>query len=61
MSDVEKAAAIDFENLFENAPCGYLAADPRGRMIRANRTLLKWISRERSEVEGRLSTRNALR
>ena len=36
-------AGIDFEELFEAAPCGYVLADRDGRITRANRTLLGWL------------------
>jgi sigma-B regulation protein RsbU (phosphoserine phosphatase) len=29
--------AVGLEDLFENAPCGYVATDGRGRIVRANR------------------------
>ena len=35
--------AIDFNDLFETAPCGYLLADRDARLIRANRTFAEWI------------------
>jgi sigma-B regulation protein RsbU (phosphoserine phosphatase) len=33
----------DFQDLFEDAPCGYLLLDARGRITKANRTLLAWL------------------
>jgi len=36
------ASAIDFEDLFETAPCGYLSTDKDGRIGRANRTFASW-------------------
>ncbi len=33
----------ELDDLFENAPCGYLSADPSGRILRANRTLATWL------------------
>jgi sigma-B regulation protein RsbU (phosphoserine phosphatase) len=33
----------EFEDLYENAPCGYLSLDPGGRIIKVNRTLASWI------------------
>ena len=35
-------AGIDFENLFETAPCGYVLADKDGRITRANQTFAQW-------------------
>ena len=34
--------AEDFEDLFENAPCGYLTLDPAGRICLVNTTLCTW-------------------
>lgn len=41
------------EDLFENAPCGYLLASPDGTIVRVNQTLLDWTGRRRDEVVGR--------
>jgi phosphoserine phosphatase RsbU/P len=43
-SDVNNSQArdSDFEDLYENAPCGYLSLRPDGRIDRANRTLASW-------------------
>jgi phosphoserine phosphatase RsbU/P len=35
-------AGIDFEDLFETAPCGYVLADRDGRITRANQTFAQW-------------------
>src|SRR4051794_39635918 len=40
------------EDLYENAPCGYLATSPDGMIIRANRTFLSWTGYRRDEVVG---------
>jgi sigma-B regulation protein RsbU (phosphoserine phosphatase) len=45
--------AIDFEDLFETAPCGYLAADKDGRISRANRTFASWLGCEPAALAGR--------
>ena len=37
-----QASDSDFEDLYENAPCGYLSLRPDGRIDRANRTLAGW-------------------
>jgi PAS domain S-box-containing protein len=34
--------ADDFEDLFQNAPCGYLSLEPSGRILRVNATFLRW-------------------
>ena len=41
------------EDLYENAPCGYLSTQPNGTIIRVNRTFLKWTGYEREELVGR--------
>lgn len=32
----------DLEDLYENAPCGYLSLEPSGRIFKVNRTLSTW-------------------
>ena len=36
----------DHQDLFENAPCGYLVIDARGGVVLANRTLRTWLGDE---------------
>ncbi|WP_353645888.1 ATP-binding protein [Mesorhizobium sp. WSM2239] len=43
----------DLEDLFENAPCGYVSAGPDGRITKANLTFATWLGRDRSEFVGR--------
>ena len=43
----------DLEDLFENAPCGYVSARPDGRITKANRTLAAWLGRDRGQLVGR--------
>ena len=43
----------DLSDLFENAPCGYLSADPGGRIIKANATLCHWLAMSRDALVGR--------
>ena len=45
--------SIDFEDVFETAPCGYLLADGHGRVVRANRTFAGWIGITSAELCGR--------
>jgi phosphoserine phosphatase RsbU/P len=33
----------DLEDLYENAPCGYLSLDPGGRIFKVNKTLCTWV------------------
>ncbi|MGI5119472.1 SpoIIE family protein phosphatase [Marinactinospora thermotolerans] len=43
------------EDLYENAPCGYLSTLMDGTIAKVNGTLLGWLGRERDEVVGRMS------
>jgi PAS domain S-box-containing protein len=43
----------DLEDLFENAPCGYLSINPNGRIDRANSTFLRWLSYAPGDVAGK--------
>lgn len=43
----------DLEDLFENAPCGYLSAGSDGRITKANLTLARWLGWEREALVGR--------
>jgi sigma-B regulation protein RsbU (phosphoserine phosphatase) len=49
-----RALATDFEDLFENAPCGYLATDKDGRISRANQTFARWVGCMSEALIGRL-------
>lgn len=44
--------ALDFADLFETAPCGYLLADGDGRLIRVNRTFSGWIGQDPAVLQG---------
>lgn len=50
---VEPVAVEDFEDLFEDAPCGYVAADKNGWISRANRTLATWVGTDPGALVGR--------
>lgn len=43
----------DLEDLFENAPCGYISAEPVGRIIKANQTFIAWMGYKRDQLVGR--------
>lgn len=43
----------DFEDMFENAPCGYLTLLPNRRVERANKTILRWIGYSPDEMLGK--------
>jgi PAS domain S-box-containing protein len=40
------------EELFENAPCGYLSTMPDGTLLRVNETFLRWTGYRREELVG---------
>ncbi|MFC7380539.1 ATP-binding protein [Brevundimonas sp. GCM10030266] len=42
----------DLEDLFENAPCGYVITDAAGRIMRANHTLSAWLDSEPTDLTG---------
>jgi sigma-B regulation protein RsbU (phosphoserine phosphatase) len=43
----------DAEDLYENAPCGYVTTRMDGQIVRINTTLLTWLGRARDELVGR--------
>ena len=45
--------AEDTEDLYENAPCGYLSLSPDGQIVKANKTLADWLG---SSAEALLGT-----
>lgn len=49
----EDSPVEDLEDLYENAPCGYLSADANGRIVKVNRTFLKWTDYEARDVIGK--------
>ncbi|MFH8370888.1 PP2C family protein-serine/threonine phosphatase [Streptomyces sp. NPDC018031] len=50
---LDALAAESAEDLYENAPCGYLSTLPDGRIIKVNATLLGWLGYRRGELVGR--------
>jgi sigma-B regulation protein RsbU (phosphoserine phosphatase) len=40
------------EDLYENAPCGYLSTLPDGTIVKVNATLLGWLGLDRNRVVG---------
>lgn len=46
------ATGDDLEDLFENAPCGYVIVGDRGRILRINQTLATWLGRSSAELVG---------
>ncbi|MBY5797589.1 PAS domain-containing sensor histidine kinase [Rhizobium leguminosarum] len=45
--------AEDLEDLYENAPCGYLSLQPDGRIVKVNRTLATWIGISAEQLLGK--------
>lgn len=43
----------DLEDLYENAPCGYLSMRPDGRIAKVNRTLCGWLGKQPDEIVGK--------
>ncbi|GAB1584095.1 MULTISPECIES: PAS domain-containing hybrid sensor histidine kinase/response regulator [Phyllobacteriaceae] len=43
----------DLEDLFDNAPCGYVSTGPGGHIIMANRIFADWLGCARSDLIGR--------
>ena len=41
------------DELYEDAPCGYVSAAPDGQLVKVNRTLLTWTGYTRDELLGR--------
>ena len=42
------------EDLYDNAPCGYLSTLLDGRIVKVNNTLLRWLGLARADLVGRL-------
>jgi phosphoserine phosphatase RsbU/P len=43
----------DLEDLYENAPCGYLSLRPDGKIVKVNRTLCTWLGKSPDELDGK--------
>ncbi|MEO8475860.1 MAG: SpoIIE family protein phosphatase [Actinomycetota bacterium] len=56
MDPTEPTEVETAEELYEDAPCGYLSATPDGTVVRVNGTLLRWTGYEREAVLGRTFT-----
>jgi PAS domain S-box-containing protein len=46
------ALTEDFEDLYENAPCGYLSLAPDGRIVKVNATFCRWLGFDAKHVAG---------
>ncbi len=51
--DRHDASEESLEDLYENAPCGYLSAAPSGEVVRVNTTFLDWTGYSADQVLGR--------
>lgn len=52
MSTPDELLEDSAEDLFEDAPCGYLSTDLDGRIVKVNRTFEAWTGFERRELVG---------
>jgi PAS domain S-box-containing protein len=52
-ADLSAVLSNDFEDLFENAPCGYISIDPSGRIFKANATFAAWTDIPAQSLVGR--------
>ena len=43
----------DVEDLYENAPCGYLSLQPNGRVFKVNGTFCRWVGFTPEEIAGK--------
>jgi sigma-B regulation protein RsbU (phosphoserine phosphatase) len=51
---LENVMEEDLNDLYENAPCGYLSLLPEGRIFKVNETFLKWTGHQREQLAGKL-------
>jgi phosphoserine phosphatase RsbU/P len=50
---VDESRINDFEDMFENSPCGYITLQTNGRIAHVNKTMLVWIGRTADEMIGK--------
>jgi sigma-B regulation protein RsbU (phosphoserine phosphatase) len=50
--DLREEEFEDLEDLYENAPCGYLSLRPNGRIVKVNRTFATWVGHEPEKLIG---------
>ena len=53
MSDAAGPLVEDLEDLYENAPCGYLSVRPDGLIFKSNVTIAAWLGFGPGELIGR--------
>lgn len=59
-ADYKKLTEESAEELYENAPCGYLSTLPDGTFIKVNKTLLTWLGYAREELLNRKKLQDLL-
>jgi phosphoserine phosphatase RsbU/P len=52
MALFDPSSSEDLEDLYENAPCGYLSLRPDGRIVKVNLTLCTWLGKSPEELMG---------
>ena len=50
--DILRRSRAELQDLYDHAPCGYLATDPKGAIRLINATALKWLGYSREELQG---------
>lgn len=50
---MDESRIDDFQDMFENAPCGYLTIQTNGRIAHVNKTLLRWIGHTADDMVGK--------
>lgn len=50
---MDGANHLDFKDMIENAPCGYISLSPGGRIEHANRTFLGWTGHAAEQMVGK--------
>ena len=53
---LSESLRMNYQDLYEKAPCGYHSLDPEGRFIQINQTELDWLGRHIDEVRGKKIT-----
>jgi sigma-B regulation protein RsbU (phosphoserine phosphatase) len=53
MTPAPKTVSEDLEDLYENAPCGYMSLNPDGRIVKSNATLSVWTGFSQEELRGK--------
>ena len=49
-----RASAVEIQDLYDNAPCGYHSLDKNGLIVRINATELRWLGYTEDEIVGRM-------